>query len=169
LAAVAAGVLAQVASAACDGGNTVPTADNLPQVRHATLCLLNRQRRLHGLSALRSNADLQRGAEAYSAEMVQGGFFAHVSPRGSTLLSRVRGTGYLSRGHSTTLGENLAWGSGDLATPSSTVRAWMHSSGHRRNILTASFRDIGIGIAIGAPVPQPGLSAATYTTDFGTG
>jgi uncharacterized protein YkwD len=44
----------------------------------------------------------------------------------------------------------------------------MHSAGHRHNILTAAFHQIGIGIALGAPVPAfAGVPAATYTTDFG--
>jgi uncharacterized protein YkwD len=40
----------------------------------------------------------------------------------------------------------------------------MHSPGHRSNMLRPSFRDIGIGIAMGTPF---GGSGATYTTDFG--
>jgi uncharacterized protein YkwD len=42
----------------------------------------------------------------------------------------------------------------------------MHSPGHRANILRGQFRDIGIGIKLGAP--GQGLSGgATYVTDFG--
>jgi uncharacterized protein YkwD len=45
---------------------------------------------------------------------------------------------------------------------------WMHSAGHRANILNPQYRDIGIGAALGAPVEVSGASnAATYTTDFG--
>ena len=44
------------------------------------------------------------------------------------------------------------------------VRAWMNSAGHRANILSRSFKQIGIGIANGAP---NGGSGATYATDFG--
>jgi uncharacterized protein YkwD len=40
----------------------------------------------------------------------------------------------------------------------------MHSAGHRRNILDRSFREIGIGIAIGSP---RGGSGATYVNEFG--
>jgi uncharacterized protein YkwD len=43
----------------------------------------------------------------------------------------------------------------------------MHSSGHRRNILDRDLREIGIGIAPGAPLDVGGQRAATYTTDFG--
>ena len=42
----------------------------------------------------------------------------------------------------------------------------MHSPGHRANILSTQFKDIGIGVARGAP--QAGQhDSATYTTDFG--
>jgi uncharacterized protein YkwD len=40
----------------------------------------------------------------------------------------------------------------------------MNSPGHRANILSSSFRAIGIGIALGTPGSGRG---ATYTTDFG--
>jgi uncharacterized protein YkwD len=66
------------------------------------------------------------------------------------------------------LGENIAWGSGELASPAAIVRSWMHSSGHRRNILDGGFRNIGIGVASGAPADVQGQPAATYTTDFGS-
>ena len=46
------------------------------------------------------------------------------------------------------------------------MNGWMDSPGHRSNILYAGFRDIGIGIKLGAP--RPDLSGgATYVTDFG--
>jgi uncharacterized protein YkwD len=50
------------------------------------------------------------------------------------------------------------------------VRAWMHSPGHRRNILDSGYRDIGIAVVKGAPVPASARGrgpAATYATDFG--
>jgi uncharacterized protein YkwD len=47
-----------------------------------------------------------------------------------------------------------------------TLCLWIHSPGHRANILRSTFRDIGIGIANGAPERDVG-GAATYTTDFG--
>ena len=74
---------------------------------------------------------------------------------------------YVKPGQGWTLGENLAWGSYQLATPKSIVRSWMNSPGHRANILNGRFREIGIGVVDGAPVP--GTShAATYATSFGT-
>jgi uncharacterized protein YkwD len=118
---------------------------------------------------VRPNARLRAAAESYSREMVANRFFEHVSPvTGSTLQSRIRAVRYLAGFGSWELGENIAWGSGEFATPAFTVDAWMHSAGHRRNILTRRFRQIGIGVVLGAPATvPPELGAATYTTDFG--
>jgi uncharacterized protein YkwD len=168
LAAALAAAPAPATASPCPGGDVVPSAANIVKARHATLCLLNHERRMHGLRRLRSSRSLRSAASAYSWAMVRDDFFNHVSPAGSTLVGRVRKTAYLSSAHGWMLGENLAWGAGDLATPRETVRAWMHSAGHRHNILTGHFREIGIGIAPGAPVRLPdGMPAATYTTDFG--
>jgi uncharacterized protein YkwD len=169
-AALACLALASPASAKpCPGGDVMPSSHNVAATRHATLCLLNHQRRTHRLRRLRSSASLRGAAQAYSWAMVRNDFFDHVSPGGSTLVGRVRKTAYLASARGWSLGENIAWGAGRLATPRETVRAWMHSSGHRHNILTRSFTEIGIGIAPGAPVRLPdGMPAATYTTDFGS-
>jgi uncharacterized protein YkwD len=159
-----------VASAAtpCAGADLMPTSDNAGSLRDATLCLLNAQRSSHGLKALVSSPQLRKVAQEYSRAMVRQRFFDHVSPGGSTLLSRVRrGTTYLSGVRDYSLGENIAWGSGEYATPGETVKGWMESSGHRANILNRRFRHIGIGVAIGAPEDTQGMPAATYTTDFG--
>jgi uncharacterized protein YkwD len=158
---------ASAATPCADAGIT-PSKANTGQVRDATLCLLNQERTSRGLAPLKSNRLLLKVARRYSQLMVAERFFAHVSPGGSTLVKRVRkGTRYLRGAHSWALGENIAWGSGRFATPANTVRAWMISPGHRRNILTPRFRHIGIGIATGAPFATHGLPAATYTTDFG--
>jgi len=63
------------------------------------------------------------------------------------------------------VGENIAWGSGSLATPREIERGWMRSPRHRANILSQRFREIGAGVAAGTPERAGG---ATYTTDFGT-
>lgn len=165
--------LALPASAAaatpCANTELVPSAANIAAVKKATLCLLNAERTSRSLSKLTSNGQLGKAAQSFSATMVRQRFFDHVSPSGSTLDNRVRrGTSYL-RGQvrSWSLGENIAWGSGELASPNEIVDSWMNSSGHRRNILDRRFRHIGIGVAAGAPDNVRGQPAATYTTDFG--
>ena len=156
------------AHAACSGVGAAPNGHNLAKMRKATLCLLNVQRRAHGLRKLHESGRLRHAAARYSRLMVKQGFFDHVSPRGSTLQSRVTATRYLDGARSWSIGENIAYGTGPYGTPRSIVRSWMHSPGHRANILNGTFRDIGIGIAPGAPIAGGAAAAGgTYTTDFG--
>ena len=63
----------------------------------ATLCLINRERRAHGLVPLSGNARLGRAAGRHAADMVRRGYFAHVSPEGQTFVDRLRDAGYLGR------------------------------------------------------------------------
>lgn len=149
---------------ACASASASPSSQNLRSMSAAIVCLLNGQRRARGMAPLHVNARLGRASRGMATLMVRQRFFAHDTPSGRSLLDRVRTTGYV-RGR-WQLGENLAWGSGSLSTPGAIVNGWMHSPGHKANILHASFKDIGIGIQLGAP--QQGLSGgATYVTDFG--
>jgi uncharacterized protein YkwD len=153
------------AAAACRGEERLPAADTVTQARKATLCLLNAERRRHGAPRLRQNARLRRAAVRHSRAMVRQRFFSHVAPSGSTMVARIVNAGYRRW---VSLGENIAWGSGTLAAPAAVVRGWMHSPGHRENLLNPRFREIGIGIVPGAPKSlHPGQTAATYTTNFG--
>lgn len=155
---------ANAANATCAGANLTPNAASAAKVRSATLCLLNRQRARHGLHRLRAQRSLSHAATNYARLMVAKHFFDHVSPAGSTMASRIARTAYLHHTRAWSLGENLAWGAGTSSTPAQIVNAWMHSPGHRRNILDPSFKEIGIGIALGAPTGQSG---ATYVNEFG--
>jgi uncharacterized protein YkwD len=151
-------------AATCTGADAMPTAANAKQVRNATLCLLNHHRRAHRLTPLRHNARLQTAAVRFSRQMVRERFFDHTAPDGTTFDERIAAAGYVGF---RSLAENIAWGSGSEATPAEIVDGWMHSSGHRRNILQPTLREIGIGIAVGAPTDIGGQPAATYSTVFG--
>ena len=153
------------AIAACPAAAANPSAGNLRSLRRTTLCLLNRERSNHGLRGLRSNRKLTRAAMRYSRDMVQRKFFSHVSPGGSSPTDRIKSSGYLRGARSWAIGENLAWGGGSYATPLRIVRSWMNSPGHRANILSGNYREVGIGMALGAPANAG--DAATYTTHFG--
>jgi uncharacterized protein YkwD len=152
-------------AATCAGANLTPTAASAAKVRSATLCLLNRQRARHGLRRLRAQRSLSHAATNYARLMVRKHFFDHVSPAGSTMSSRIARTAYLHHTRAWSLGENLAWGAGSASTPNQIVNAWMHSAPHRRNILDPSFKEIGIGIALGSPNGTSG--GATYVNEFG--
>ena len=160
---------APAAALACENADDVPTSGTISEARDATLCLLNIERTSRGLKKLRNNARLRDAAQSYSRNMVVNDFFDHVSPGGSTMVSRIKATRYLNGANGWMLGENIAWGGSTRSTPRETVDAWMHSAGHKHNILTGEFDEIGIGIAIGAPARLPaGMASATYTTDFGS-
>ena len=148
----------QARSSACGAAATArPASVSVAQAQQATLCLLNRERAKHHLRPLRESSKLDHAAKGHSRSMVRHKYFDH-----GDFVHRIRRAGY----HGYTLGENIAWGSLRYSTPESIVDMWMHSAGHRANILRAKFRDIGIGIANGAPESGVG-GAATYTTDFG--
>lgn len=166
---VAAAALALPALAsACKGADATPSARTVAKARAATLCLLNQERRAHGLGRLRAHHQLHGAAQRYARQMARSDFFSHVSPAGTTLEQRIRqGTRYLAGALRYAIGENIAWGQGARAKPRAIVAAWMASPGHRANILSGAFLEIGIGIASGAPVPGLGGRAVTYANEFG--
>jgi uncharacterized protein YkwD len=159
---------ARAASEKCSFGDALPGQAATDDVQEATLCLMNAQRTARGLGRLRAQPLLAGAAARYARLMVRQRFFDHTSPGGSTMLSRIKSTTYLRDVVSWTVGENLAWGTGAMATPRATVQAWMRSADHRANLLAGSFADVGIGIAQGAPEALgDGELAGTYVTDFG--
>jgi hypothetical protein len=162
LAAVLITLIAAPGAWACDDDGVSPSD---PAAVAATLCLLNVQRSQHGLGALAESPVLDKAATAYAKRMVAQQFFDHVSPDGGTFIQRIQAAGW-SGGGSWTAGENIAWGSGDLGTPAQIVDSWMHSAGHRANILNGAFGAIGIGIADGAPLDGIDGDAGTYVNDF---
>ena len=159
---------ARAASERCSGADAMPSQAPGDDLREATLCLMNAERTARGLGRLQAEPLLGRVAVSYARQMVRGRFFDHTSPGGSTMLARIKTTSYLRDVASWSVGENLAWGSGSLATPRATVRAWMQSAEHRANVLDRHFADVGIGVAVGAPIAlDPGELGGTYVTDFG--
>src|SRR3954449_8834341 len=149
----------------CADADLQPDATNLPTISDATFCLLNAERSARGLGALKPDRLLQRAALEHGGDMVDHQYFAHEGRDGSAPAGRIRSTGYLSGG-AWRIGENLAWGTGDLATPRAIMAAWMNSPGHRANILQPQYREIGFGVIAGNPNAKDG-AGATYVTEFG--
>lgn len=103
------------------------------------LCLHDYARRQAGLPALHPSATLIRAARAKSADIARCGF-SH-SACGHEFTYRVDWAGY----RWTRLGENIAYGTGPLASARSIFSAWLRSPEHRANILDPVVRDVGIG------------------------
>lgn len=100
--------------------------------------LVNHQRAQHGLKPLTANWELSRVARYKSRDMVDNRYFSHTSPTYGTPFQMIRSFGLSFR----TAGENIAYGQ---RTPQAVVNTWMNSSGHRANILSASYTQIGVG------------------------
>src|SRR4051794_20029747 len=159
-----ASALANCGSAA-DVDPAAPGA-SLRASRSATLCLLNVERRRHHERRLRFDHRLALAGLRHARDMVDNQYFAHDAPSGQDFVQRILKTNYIPAAASWVVGENLAWGDHKKSTPREIVRAWMASPGHRHNILTRGFREIGIAIVVGAPVDGV-ARAATYATEFG--
>lgn len=136
-------------------------------VGQAVRCLVNAQRTARGLPPLRPNRRLRLAAEAHGADMVSHRFFAHVSTFSGAVTDRARRAGYLAGTQDWALGEDIAWGEGELSTPESIVTAWMNSPPHRAVILDRDFRDAGVGVTAGVPVGDGALPGATFVLDVG--
>lgn len=100
--------------------------------------LVNEIRTENGLSPLTANWELSRVARYKSQDMRDNGYFSHTSPTYGTPFQMIRAFGLSYR----SAGENIARG---YASPQAVVNGWMNSSGHRANILNASYRQIGVG------------------------
>jgi uncharacterized protein YkwD len=158
-------VKAKISAVPCTNTDVMPTAQNLDAIRAAILCLHNQIRAGAGLPALKDNAKLRKAALGQSADMVSNGYFDHTSLDGDTFVDRILGAGYAKKNDGWTLGENLAWGTGDLSTAQGVMDAWMNSAGHKANILKRAYKEVGIGIKLG--VPSDDGVGATITADFG--
>jgi uncharacterized protein YkwD len=154
-------VPASGALAACEGGDAEAGSVSARAYARSVRCALNEQRAQSGLAPLAEDRRLTRAASRYSHSMVSEGFFAHVSPAGSTLGQRARAAGFAG----SSLGETIAWGSGELGTPAAIVDQLMHSPPHRAISLDRRFRRVGLGVASGSPEGADG--GATVTADFG--
>jgi uncharacterized protein YkwD len=149
----------------CAAGSAAPSIRNVARIARSILCLLNAERVARRLKPLRHNRKLARAAVGHSRDMVTRGYFAHNGADGDPV-SRIKRAGYIPRAGVWTIGENLAYGTGAAASPAQIVAAWMRSPGHKANILTRGFKEIGIGIVPRAPIGGGG-AGATFTTTFG--
>jgi uncharacterized protein YkwD len=159
-------VAAPSASAVCASASATPAEVAKRTVVRATLCTVNAERVRHGLPRLKLNKKLSAAARRHARDMVRRDYFAHDSLGGGTFVDRIRRSGYLKGAGSWSVGENLAWGSNRGSAPRAITAMWMDSAGHRANILSPEFREIGIGFSLGAPGARG--PAATYATEFGT-
>jgi uncharacterized protein YkwD len=168
---VAQGARASSSALTCTGEDSSPNGRNAALIDAATLCLMNQIRVANHLVPLRFNASLGRIASGQAGDMVRGHYFGDQSISGQSPFARIMASSYVA--HQARLhlraAQNIGWGTGHTATPAGIVQAWMESPPHRAIILTASFRDAGVGVA---PTVPSGFSGqwhgGTYAAELGT-
>ncbi len=152
----------------CLNANLHPTAKNAAAIDKSILCLVDQIRRAHGLPVLHANGALGSVAASQAVTMVKADYFADIRPTGQTPLALVTVTSYPEHTEAVAVGQNIAWGTGGLATPAHIVAAWMASPPHRANILSREYRDAGVGVTPAVPsVLRVGHQGATYAFEFG--
>jgi uncharacterized protein YkwD len=97
------------------------------------IALTNQERANRGLGALAWNEQLFNTAQEHSQSMANGDFFDH-----RDLVKRATDEGYPS----SFVGENIAAG---RSTPEAVMEQWLNSPGHRANILSSEYTEIGVG------------------------
>jgi uncharacterized protein YkwD len=138
-----------------------------PEVRIADLehqihVSVNFERRADNAQLLQWDDTLGKLARAHSDDMVARGYFKHVNPEGLTPMKRLQEAGYDS---CRLVGQNIhqnnlyaraiterkrttyEWNSMEQIA-ASTMKVWMDSDGHKKNILQKNFTREGIGVAI---------------------
>ncbi len=119
------------------GSSNTQNADN-QSFEEQVVALVNQQRAANGLQPLTLSATLSNAARAKSQDMHDQHYFAHESPTYGSPFDMLKSFGISYR----SAGENIAMG---YATPEAVMNGWMNSSGHRANILNASYTQIGVG------------------------
>ena len=120
--------------------------------------LTNRERARYNLAPLTLQKNLSAAAHWMARDLADHHYFAHEDHQGRNIDRRFAAFGYTDW-H--TIGENIA---GGQRTPEAVVAGWMHSPGHRKNILTPSFREIGVGYYV---APDSKLKRY-WVQDFGS-
>lgn len=117
----------------------IPTTDaTVLNFEAEVVRLVNEIRVQNGLKPLTQDWQLSRVARYKSQDMREHNYFSHTSPVYGSPFQMIKNFGISYR----SAGENIAKG---YATPRAVVDGWMNSSGHRANILNASYTHIGVG------------------------
>lgn len=102
----------------------------------------NKQRADNNLPPLTLSDQLASAATAKASDMFTKDYWAHIAPDGATPWGFIRGAGY----EYLYAGENLARG---FTTTTDVMNAWMASPGHKENILSPNYKEVGFAIQTG--------------------
>ncbi|NLM83957.1 MAG: SafA/ExsA family spore coat assembly protein [Clostridiales bacterium] len=118
----------------------IPSIDDVKTLEAQVVELVNQQRVWAGLAPLKHNWELSRVARYKSQDMIDKNYFSHTSPTYGSPFRMIESFGI----YFTAAGENIAYGQ---RTPQEVMNAWMNSAGHKANILSNIYDQIGVGVA----------------------
>lgn len=132
----------------CANADVSPTTpQEIALAEDATRCLVNVERRRHGMRGMRLNRNLKQSTIWQAEDMVDHAYFDHQRSGGPSLSARITRFGYGANG-GYMVGENIAWSTAGYASPRQMVTMWMQSPGHRENILRRKFREQAVAAVI---------------------
>lgn len=136
-------------STSTNAGTKTPVATAPSQTTFASqvVNLVNQERSKAGLSPLTSNSALTTMALDKAKDMYNNGYFDHTSPTYGSPFDMMSTYGI----RYSYAGENIAKGQ---QTPEAVMKAWMNSTGHRQNILSPNFTQIGVAFYNGEWVQE---------------
>ena len=135
--------IAMIAMTLAPAAQACTAPPNLPAIRADLLTAVNAARHSHNLAALARSGPLSTVAQALACDNAARRAVSHTGANGSTLASRLTAVAYPY----SNAAENAAAG---FADAKSVTAGWMTSPPHRKNILTAPLRDLGVGVAQGS-------------------
>jgi len=100
----------------------------------------NLQREKYGLAPLKESAELNASALMKAKDMFAKQYFSHLSPSGEGVAELAEKAGY----QFIAIAENLALG--NFQDDEALVQGWMDSPGHRENILSSRYQEIGVAV-----------------------
>jgi uncharacterized protein YkwD len=130
----------------CPGADQVATAATIAQTRAALTCLINAARAERQIAPLRVETHLQTAAQRYARALDPAKPLTH-SRGGSSPLDRIADAGYGRGASGFSAAETLGRSQGALSAPTIRVTAWLASASTRKLLLSAKYRDVGIGVA----------------------
>ncbi|MCA9879052.1 MAG: CAP domain-containing protein, partial [Thermomicrobiales bacterium] len=130
-----------------DGGSgNGNTNGGTPSEEESLLGLINTFRAQNNQSPLTRNGKLDTAALNHSQDMANRTYLSHTSPEGSTPDQRILAAGYSY----SWWGENIYQSAPNDASAQAAFNSWVNSSGHRANMLSNNYTQIGIGRATAA-------------------
>ncbi|MFT3863129.1 MAG: CAP domain-containing protein [Solirubrobacterales bacterium] len=143
--------------------NQTDLGDSVAVQEQAMRCMTNYARRKARMHDLGNAANLDRSAADKNHDIIRCDEFSHYAC-GRPFTYWIQRSGYLAS-RCWRAGENIAWGSGDLATVRAIFTAWVHSPEHLSNIL-GRYSQIGIALKVGRLGHV--AKAHVWTQDFGS-